>query len=60
MDARILKLTLWGYGLQSPLKKPEMWPRKGLMKRMQPMQGTARSNQWIKKYGWDPLWRRRL
>ena len=37
-----------GMGLKTPprkklpVRKPEMWPQKGLMKRMQPMQGTGR------------------
>ena len=34
-----------------PVRKPEMWPRKGLMKRMQAMQGTGRSDQGIERYG---------
>ena len=38
--------------LKLPVRKPEMWPRKGLMKRLQPIQG-------IEGYGGGPLWRQR-
>ena len=41
-------------GKNLPVRKPEMWPRKGLMKGMQPMQGTGRSSERI---GGGPLWR---
>ena len=42
-----------------PVRKPEMWPWKGLLKRMQPMQGTGRSSQGTDGYGGGPLWRQR-
>ena len=35
-----------------------MWPRKALMRRMQPMQRTGRSIQGIEGYGGGRLWRR--
>ena len=40
-------------------RKSEMWPRKCLMKRMQPMQGTGRSSQGIEENGGNTLWKRR-